>query len=281
MGAKIIEFNIGRGEGFNLRGDLHLPADTGPMPLIIIIHGFKAFRKWGFFPYTAEFLASNGFPVMNIDLSANGIIDPGKGLIDRNVFARNRVSRELGDADILIKSLISGKHPLSKELSQVWNRDIYLLGHSRGGAISILTAAKFTQIKKLVLWAPIADFNRYTERQIAIWKEIGNLDFKDSQTGQRLSIEYGYIEEIIMNPSAYDIVNSIKTLEIPTLILHGDNDLSVRVQEAEKLFIANRKYVNFEIVKRTNHTFGVGHPFLGINQTFSLVLEKTLEFFKK
>jgi pimeloyl-ACP methyl ester carboxylesterase len=166
-------------------------------------------------------------------------------------------------------------------LDTYWNGCIYLLGHSRGAAISILNAAKFPEIKKLALWAPIAEFNRYTQRQIDVWKEEGRIDFKDSQTGQELSIEYGYIEEILNNQGSFDIVNAIKTIEIPTLLLHGENDLAVRPLEAEKLFFANRKYVNFEIVKRTNHTFGVVHPFSGVNQTLSLVLEKTLDFYKK
>jgi dienelactone hydrolase len=260
---------------------LHLPSGEGHNPLIIIIHGFKAFRQWGFFPYTAEYFASNGFPVMNIDLSANGIIDPEKGLIDKQIFSKNRVSRELEDADVLFRGIISGAHPLSHELSQYWNGEIYLLGHSRGAAISVLSCVKFSEVRKLALWAPIAEFNRYTPRQISVWKEKGSLDFIDSQTGQELSIEYGYIEEILRNQASYDIVNTIKTIEIPTLLLHGENDLTVRRQEAEKLFFANRKYVNFEIVNRANHTFAVVHPFSGVNQTLSLVLEKTLDFYKK
>ena len=49
---------------------------------------------------------------------------------------------------------------------------IYLIGHSRGGGISIIAANEDKRIKKLVTWAAIADLtNRFSSEELAIWKK--------------------------------------------------------------------------------------------------------------
>ena len=47
-----------------LRGDIRVPGESPSVPhgrtkrLIVICHGFKGFKDWGFFPYLADSLAN-------------------------------------------------------------------------------------------------------------------------------------------------------------------------------------------------------------------------------
>jgi dipeptidyl aminopeptidase/acylaminoacyl peptidase len=74
----------------------------------------------------------------------------------------------------------------------------------------------------------------------------------------------------------------MKNLNKPSLIIHGKEDLSVRFEEAEKLYNASNKNLTelFE-VPNTGHTFGTAEPFAGTTQAFEKVIDKVIEFYKK
>jgi fermentation-respiration switch protein FrsA (DUF1100 family) len=65
------------------------------------------------------------------------------------------------------------------------------------------------------------------------------------------------------------------------LIVHGDNDETVPVSQAQKLASVNDKAELF-LIKEANHVFGGSHPFEGLKlhpHTVEL-LNKTVSFFQ-
>ena len=46
-------------DGEEIAGDLYLP-QAELSPLVIVVHGFKGFKHWGFFPTLGRFLADSG-----------------------------------------------------------------------------------------------------------------------------------------------------------------------------------------------------------------------------
>ena len=73
-----------------------------------------------------------------------------------------------------------------------------------------------------------------------------------------------------------------KNLNKPLLIIHGEQDLTVPIKEAEQIFSwSNRGNTEFHKIKATGHTFDIVHPFEGSNPKFDSVLECTLNFFNK
>ena len=65
---------------------------------------------------------------------------------------------------------------------------IYLVGHSRGGGVSILHASKDKRIKKLVTWAAISDIERRFPdgEELEDWKYAGVRYVKNGRTNQMM-----------------------------------------------------------------------------------------------
>ena len=48
-------FTITSEEGLPIRGSFDAPRH--PKALLVVVHGFKGFKEWGFFPWLGEHLA--------------------------------------------------------------------------------------------------------------------------------------------------------------------------------------------------------------------------------
>ena len=113
-------------------------------PLVIFCHGFKGFKDWGPFNLISNEFALSGLNFLKFNFSHNGIsLNDLYNFSDLEAFGNNNISIELED----LESVINWSHNnLSKKVDL---NQIYLLGHSRGGGISILKAASNFSIKKL------------------------------------------------------------------------------------------------------------------------------------
>lgn len=107
-------------------------------------------------------------------------------------------------------------------------KTIYVVGHSMGGVIATHIAAKYRQVKKLVLVAPAFKYLKFKEEKLDI---IGSLKSVPS-------VFKGYedkevIGRIFKSPitTTLEFINlvkehtaDVKKVDVPTLIIHGDND---------------------------------------------------------
>ncbi len=244
-------------------------------PCIILVHGFKGFKDWGFGPYTANYLAENGFFVITFNFSHNGV---GESLTEFNElekFAENTFSLEIEELSQVINAY------KNNFFGKTENKNIGLLGHSRGGGISLLTAVK-NNIKAIATWASVSDFNRYTQRQKKDWKTRGYLEVLNTRTRQKMRLNVSLLEDIEQNcDDKLSIEKAVKNLKKPLFIAHGQEDLSVRFSEAEKIYgWSDKNLTEFYKIASTNHTFGIQHPFIGSNPKFEKLLAKTKIFFK-
>jgi pimeloyl-ACP methyl ester carboxylesterase len=91
------------------------------------------------------------------------------------------------------------------------------------------------------------------------------------------------LEDIETNKvGSLSIEKAVKGLEKPLLIVHGEQDLTVPIAEAEHIFDwSNKSITVFEKIAAAGHTFDSVHPFNGSNKKFDLVLLKTYEFLHK
>lgn len=269
-------FALQVGEGLVVNGDIY-SCDAISQPILITTHGFKAYREWGFFPYMAEQYAQSGMIVINIDFSQNGVVDAEKGIFDVDVFRSVTVTQEIEDLNAVLDNL---ENLLEINDIKDWNGEIYLLGHSLGGAVSIITASQRNDISKIVTWGSIGDIDRNTQRQKDDWRAKGVLEFDNRITGQMLYLDVEYLEDKLRNKEKYDLEKCISELNIPVLIVHGDKDFTVSTKEAKKL---NNAAKNSElcIINKANHTFNCRHPFTGSNEILEQAINSTIEFLKK
>ena len=130
-------------------GDLFIDVRTGdrgnPRPAVIIVHGFKGFKDWGMFPVVADRLARAGLSAITVNLSGSGADDAGD-FSRPDHFARNTYSAELGDVTRVVAAVRAGP-----PLGIAPPSSIGLLGHSRGGGMAILAAARDPGLRALLL----------------------------------------------------------------------------------------------------------------------------------
>ena len=248
--------------------------------LFLFLHGFKAFRNWGFYPYLCEKVAENDFIAARFDFSLSAVADGERLTYIPELFAQNTVSQELQDVQDFLSALESKQIPIDYHS---WDGEIVLCGHSRGAAIAILEANFSPRIKKLVLLSPIATFDRYSDRQKDLWRRNGYVEFKLVHSQQKLRINYSYLEDILLNADKFDLPKAISRVTQPILIVHGKQDLTVSPKEAYELAhnVKNKEQLRFLLLDRAGHGFNSSHPFDQSNQVLEMLVVEVVNFIKE
>ena len=254
--------------------DLRAARRDTPAPAVVLVHGFKGFKDWGFFPATAERLARAGFTSVAIDLSGSGV---ERGEFTRpERFFRNTHRAEAADLAAVLDALQGGALDLAPPTS------VGLLGHSRGGA-SVLANAGRPGVGALVTWAAIASVLRWDQATRARWRTEGRLDVVNTRTGQVLPVGLELLEEVEReHDGALDLERLAEAVAVPWLIVHGTEDESVSFLDAELLAEASdRPGTKLLAIEGAGHTFGVAHPWVGPAPMFDRTLSETLEWFAR
>jgi len=242
---------------------------------LVFVHGFKGFKDWGFGPYLGEYFANKGFFVITFNFSHNGIGENKTEFTELEKFAKNTFSREVRELNEIISAFrndffeVKGDTPLG------------LIGHSRGGAIVLLTASKRTDVDAIVTWAAISKLDRYSKRQNQEWRKKGFFEILNTRTNQMMRLDIGLLDDIENNAnSSLNIENALKNLNKPLLIAHGEQDLAVPIAEAEQLYNwSDKSRTEFYKLFSTGHTFDIVHPFNSTSEKFEKLLDKTTNFF--
>ncbi|HNR21007.1 MAG TPA: alpha/beta hydrolase [Bacteroidia bacterium] len=249
-------------------------------PVVIFSHGFKGFKDWGPFNVVAKEFAKHNFVFIKLNFAFNGTtpLTP-QDFTDLEAFGNNNFSKELDDLNTLLNFL-------EKEKASDHNFDlenISLIGHSRGGGISILKGSTDKRIKKIVLWNSVNEFGKYlTVKQIEEWKENGVIYLPNLRTGQQMPL---YIQLYNDTQNKHDYLNikiAVENLNKPLLIIHGKDDETVDVVDAIEMQRWNRK-AELVLLENANHTFNAEHPYLSENLTpeFSEAVVASVSFLKK
>ena len=263
-----------------LVGDLRYRVDGQAKPLVIFQHGFKGFKDWGTFNAIADELALAGCVVAKFNGSHNGTTpDQPTHFADLEAFARNTYSIELDDLLHVIEWLTTPGHALPE--SEIDRSRCVLIGHSRGGGICLLAAAQSARVTCGILWASVADFaQRFTADQYLEWKEKGRILIWNSRTEQHMPLDALLMEDYHRHIDRLEIKRAAEQLLIPVLAIHGTEDETVFIEEAEKLPEWNPR-IRLQTIEGANHTFGGSHPWDDDNplplHTVQL-LEQTLDF---
>ncbi|MCC9137452.1 alpha/beta hydrolase family protein [Pontibacter silvestris] len=246
--------------GRNFTADATYVADGQPKPIVIFAHGFKGFKDWGHFNLLAQYFAEHGFVFVKFNFSYNGTtVENYSDVHDLEAFGNNNFSLELDDLKALIDLLNDKQSPIQP---QELNPDrLYLIGHSRGGGSVILKAAEDSRVRALATWAGVNDFDqRWTEEQMAQWKQDGVQWIPNSRTGQQMPLYYQIVENYYENESRLNIPEVIKKMFQPLLVLHGEQDETVPAQVAKDLK-SWKPDAELHLLPEANHSFGGKHPY--------------------
>lgn len=270
------EFTIDINTSDFISGDIYREKDTLELkPIILIIHGFKVHKQWGFFPYICDYFAHSGAIAICCNLSLNGYGSKSDTLMYPHKFASNTITRELSDIEKVMEFI----QKKGEEILEDWDGRIYILGHSRGGALSILTARDFPIISKIAVWNSIARFDRFSVRQKALWKEQGYIKAEHYTSPDSLYINSTYLEDLELHNERFSVISALNSLDIGMIIIHGEQDITVSKREAEALASASTHLMGFNLIPKTGHTFGIRQPFTSSTKALEQVLELTRRFF--
>ena len=270
------QFSISLGDGV-LHGDLHYAGHTS-CPILLIIHGFRGSKNWGFFPTIAEEFAQNGSIVLTWNMSLSGYSDNAQYIDQPENFARNTITQEMVDTQSIIDSILQDDRIISGDIRSHWNGDIHVLGHSRGGGIGILISAENPSIKKLALWNTISRFGRFTERQKKLWSETGTFPIDETEDGKVIAMNYTYISDLEFHSDEYSPLRAITEVSADILIVHAEQDMTVPIREAHALQEKSHS-AHMHSIPQAGHIFGCTHPFTEMTSSLRDAIDTTTAFF--
>lgn len=260
-----------------LRGDLWTPPPVDDADLrraVVVCHGFKGFKDWGFFPHSARHLAARlDCPAVTFNFTGSGVGPDLENFTEPEAFARNTFSKELEDLTAVLAGLGSG------ELGQATFepvRRIGVLGHSRGGVAAIL-AGELPPVRAVVTWAAIASVERYASMFVGLGEDEPAL-VRNARTGDVLPLYRDVLEDMRAHGDRFDLEASLRRSEIPLLVVHGTGDTSVPPDDGRRLAAGSRQ-ARLALIEGAGHTFEAGHPFEGSSPELDRALELTTRHF--
>lgn len=243
-------------EGFNnkpILGDITF-SESESKVFALFVHGFKGFKDWGAHHLVAKYFADHGINYVKFNFSHSGVpVDNPTDVTNLEDFANNTPVKELYDLDQVITYL----------KQEYKDAKVILIGHSRGGGLSILQAEKDARINALITWAAISDFSSlWKKEQEDEWRKTGKIETFNARTKEYMPLNLVLLEDFENNKAALDITSAAKKLQKPWLILHGDEDINVNIDVAKEFRRLNPN-AEFEIINHANHVFGASHPYQG------------------
>jgi pimeloyl-ACP methyl ester carboxylesterase len=249
-------FNIPGAKGRGMLMDITFDDALIDAPMVIFAHGFKGFKDWGAHNIVARYFAENGFRFLKFNFSHNGTTaDKPLEFADLIAFSDNTFTMELEDLNTVVNFVCEG--PAMPSAAEV-----YLIGHSMGGGISIIKTAEDKRIKKLVTMASISDFHNLWPKEIEEqWHLQGITYMANKRTGQQMPLKVSLLNDLEKHPVGLNILAKAAEIKQPWLIVHGDEDTTVPLSHASELKDANPNSEFFQI-PGADHTFGATHPYL-------------------
>ena len=259
-----MRFTLKSPEKLPIRGNLDVP--RGARALVVLIHGFKGFKDWGFFPWLAEVLCNAGFAVCRFNMSRSGIGETPDSFDRLDLFADDTYSIQLGDL-----------HRVIDHCQKRVALPLFLVGHSRGGAVAILGAAGAHNVRGVVTWSAVAHVDRWDAATKRQWRRDGHLDILNARTEQVMRVSTRALDDIEAHEGRLDVLAAAARLTVPLLIIHGGRDESVPVGESKEIAAAV-PLASRIIIHRASHTYNAIHPLIDVPFALSMAAELTSHF---
>lgn len=266
-----------REPGRTIRGRLAYPGGAEErgerLPYVLVLHGFKGFMDWGFYPELTRRFVARGLAVVRFNFSGSGHGSRPLEFTEPEAFFENTPSREIDDVERVRAWLDTGAVPWLEPTRGA------LLGHSLGGAVALIHAARRQDYRALVGWASIATFRCFPPEVEGLWRRQGFVEIPNLRTQEVHRLGLPWLEDLERNPRALDIHAACRRLTTPTLFLHGSEDEAVPLSEGESLLQACPPgLARLRVVPGANHTFWAAHPLAGVPEALEGVLRETGDF---
>ncbi|WP_373710078.1 alpha/beta hydrolase family protein [Kaistella sp.] len=234
--------------------DFYYPESEQKLPLVIFAHGYKGYKDWGAWDLMAKKFAEAGFFFVKFNFSHNGTtVGQPKDFADLEAFGNNNFSKEMSDYDEVLNYFYNHQ--------KVDQEKVAIIGHSRGGGITVIKGFEDERVKVLVALAGVSNFKyRFpSQDRFEDWKTEGVMYSENKRTHQQMPHYFQFFEDFEKNEKRFDIQYAAQHLEKPFLIVQGTSDDAVKDKEA---YLLNEWCKTSELVfiENANHTFGAKEP---------------------
>lgn len=234
------KLNFKDSAGRSVVGILSNPTDDLEKPIIVLCHGFSSNKDRFSYIELEKALNHLGISTFRFDFFGHGESD--------GEFEDITVSKAVDDALSAIDFMkVSGY------------KKIGLMGSSFGGIVAIITASKVNDLFVLALKSPVSDYvgvSAGKDYDFELWRNKG-YSYYELGKGEKKRLNYSFYDDIQNVGKAQLVANKIRA---PTIIVHGDTDKSVPVEQSINIskIIPDCK---LKIIKGAGHRFDEGDSF--------------------
>ena len=254
------EWTLPGSDGQPILGNTHTPENAPPVGVLIISHGFKGYKDYGFFPHLAAAAADAGLIAHRYNFSHSGMTNNTDTFERPDLFEADTWGKQVHDL-LEVNEAVADGRLTGAGLPVTW------FGHSRGGISTILAAARLFDersphrpaavVPVATPHAAVAGFDEQTRQLI---RRQGYVESPSSRTNQALRVGAGWLEEIEQAPEAFDPAIAIARIACPILLVHGQADPTVPPTSAETLAKSTGGRARVKLIENAGHTFNCPNP---------------------
>jgi putative redox protein len=235
-------------QGEKIAGTLHLPKKPDGCG-VVFGDCFTCSRHTRIIRQACNELAEKDVLALRFDFSGNGQSE--------GEFSASNYSKQI--AEMQTAAAVIG------EKGARW---IGLAGHSMGAVIAVLTAARTPTVKAVcALAGRLSGLNAthfFSKEQLHELENTGKVSFNSRGRSLQLSTQF------FADTKQYDLPETVKSLQTPLMVVHGDADDIIPVQDAYLAKTLNPEYTELVIIPGADHMFSAK---MHRTQTSKLVVE--------
>ena len=222
-------------EGNKVCGILSNPTSNKENLIVVLCHGFSSSKDSKTYTTLSKILNEHNISSFRFDFFGHGESEGN--------FEDVTISKAVDDIINAVKFLRNKSY-----------KKIGLFGSSFGGISSIIAASKLDGLIFLALKSPVSDYTEVknkenTKKEIEEWKNKGYISYLNSH-GAKSRLNYSFFEDF-KNNNGYEYA---KKINVPTLIIHGDCDETVPIEQSRKTCRLMKK-CRLEIIKGADHRY--------------------------
>ena len=223
--------------------------------VVIMTHGFGGNKDKKLFQNLETELNAKKIGTMRYDMFGHGHSEGG--------IEKLTLSKVVGSLQRIIKSVRE-----DEDLPD----NIGLFGYSFGGSISMVAASQDPKIKALVTASAVSDplklwTDMLGEEGLVHCMQQGFVPYRDGEKEYKLDADF------LTDLSTYDTLALAESIKCPTLIMHGDSDRQIPIEQSQKL--ADILGTELQVMG------GLGHGYDNSPEEYYEVKDMAIEFLVK